>query len=78
MGNGKGEVDGILIARKEVRVADNCVQTLLKIQTLANLIQQLTEGKMPRRETCSKEGRKESPESVGEMKLGRLLINTEI
>ena len=44
MGNAKGGKQGIPIDWEEVRIADNCVQTILKIQTLTNLIHQITEG----------------------------------
>ena len=39
-----GDVEGLLIEREEVRVADACVQTLLKIQALTSRIQQVSEG----------------------------------
>ena len=44
--NEKGDVEGIRIEWQEVGIADNCVQTLLRIQSLANTTQQVSEGKV--------------------------------
>ena len=42
----KGETEGILPEWKEVRVADSCAQTLLKIHSLANVMRKLLDWKI--------------------------------
>ena len=39
------EIEWILIECADVRIADSCLQTLLKIQTPTNAIQKLRDGK---------------------------------
>ena len=46
IGNEKGDIDGILIEWEEVRISDNCAQTLLKLQNRTNAIEQFAEGEV--------------------------------
>ena len=76
------EIKGIQIEWKEVRVADECVRILLRLQTLTNLIQAAGEGKITMGETqchrsCPKEGSEGIRDFFGRIKTGRLVINTE-
>ena len=77
LGSGKGDTEGILNEWKEVRVADNCVQTLLKIQTLRIRAHQLAEGNSTPRFISNRRTQSEH-RSSRKMKLGRPLISTEI
>ena len=75
--NEKGGFSGNLIEWKEVRVADNCVQTILEIHALTNVAHQVTEGNstpliMPKRR------KDENQETIEKMKYVRLLIIAEI
>ena len=47
-----GEINGILIQCREVRISEIFAQTLLKIQTLTNAAQKLLGGKAECRHTC--------------------------
>ena len=44
--NEKDGVKGLLVEWKEVRIGDECSRTLLKLQSLTNLIQAAEEGKL--------------------------------
>ena len=58
LGDEKGDIEGILIEWEEVGIAYNYVQTLLKIQAMANLIQQVAEGRIVCHSSRPREGRK--------------------
>ena len=51
---------------------------LLKLQMLTNLIQSAAEGKTQRREKCPQTGAIENREQFNQIKLGRLIVNTEV
>ena len=51
---------------------------LLKLQMLTNLIQSAAEGKTQRREKCPQTGASENREQFNQIKLGRLIVNTEV
>ena len=70
LGSGKWDISGTLIEWGEERIADNCLQTPLKIQAMANLIQQVTDGRIVSHSPFPREGRKENLGSVGKMKYG--------
>ena len=74
----KGDIEGILIERTEVGIADRCVQTLLEIQTLTNITQQSAEGQILCHPTCPTGGKADSQDTFGQMRYGRLILNTEI
>ena len=78
LGNENGDVEGILIERKEVGISANCVQTLLDIQSLTNTIQQVDEGKVVRRSTFPKAGGPTNMGTIGKTRYVRLLINAAI
>ena len=65
MGIEKGDTTGIRIEWKEVGIADNCVKTIRKIQTMTSIAHQLTEGRIVRRPSLPREGRGEIMEAVG-------------
>ena len=66
----------MLIERKEVRIADDCAQTLLKIPALTNATQQISGEQC--HSSCAGEGRDANLDMVGKINYGRRLINTEI
>ena len=73
-----GETKGVLIEWKEVRVADNCAQTLLKIQTMTDAMRRLVGGKIDFHHTCHNLGRTENLDLLNETRYGRLLVSAEI
>ena len=70
-----GEPNGIL-EWEEVRIADSCGQTLLKIQTLTSAMKKLLDGEVECRHTCPDRGRGKNLELLHETGYGGLLINT--
>lgn len=72
----EGETNGILVEWGEVRIADSCVQTLLKIRTLTNAMQKLLGGEIECHHTCRGDGRGANLELPNETRYGRLLGNT--
>ena len=78
IGDATGETKGILIEWEEVRIADICFQTMLRIQTTTDAMQKVLDGKIEFHHTCPGRGRDENMELLNEKRYGRLLINTEI
>ena len=73
-----GETKGILVEWEEVRIADSCAQTLLKVQTMSDAIRKLPDGETERHHACPDQGRDANLELIAETRYGRLLINTEM
>ena len=71
MGNEKGEIKGILIEWKEVRIGDHCLQAILKIQTFANNIQAADGGKLICHPRFTAGGKASNPELFDQMRYGR-------
>ena len=70
-------IAGVLIEWKEVRLADDCVQKLRKIQISTNATQHLVEGEIERRQPLPRKGAQENLEIPIRIKYGRRLINAE-
>ena len=57
LGNEKGATEGISIAWGDVRIGDQCLLTLLNIQTLTNITQMAADGKINCHAKCPQEGK---------------------
>ena len=76
VGNETGDVNGMLIEWKEVRMADDCAQTLLKIKTLANAMRKCAK-KIECRKSRPNRGRGDM-EMINRGKYGRLPLTAEV
>ena len=61
-----------------MRIGDRCLQTILQIQTLTNIIQSADERKLICRPKCPTEEKASNRELSNHMRYGRLILNTEI
>ena len=78
LGGENQEIGRILVEWGEVRIGDGCSMALLKLQMLTNLTQAAAEGKTQRREKPPQTGASENREQFNQIKLGRLIVNTEV